>query len=54
MREIDDVTCLLIWALCRYFFVSQTVLLSFLKREFENGAEKDLYFCHAQLKITVI
>ena len=36
MREIDDVMFLLIWALCRHFFVSQTVLLNFLKREFET------------------
>ena len=48
------VTFLLIWALCRHFFESKTILLSFLKREFENGVEKDLCFCHAQLKITVI
>ena len=31
--------------------MSQTVLLNFLKREFKYGAEKDLCFCHAQLKI---
>ena len=34
--------------------MSQTVLLNLLKWEFENGAEKYLCFCLAQLKITVI
>ena len=34
--------------------MSQTVLLNFLKREFENGTEKDLCFCYVQQKITVI
>ena len=44
----------LIWALCQDLFMSQTVLLNLLKWEFENGAEKYLCFCLAQLKITVI
>ena len=35
----------------RYNFVAP---LTFLKREFENSAEKDLFFCHAHLKVTVI
>ena len=36
VRQIDDLMFLLISALCWHFFVSQTVLLNFLKREFKN------------------
>ena len=36
------------------FSIRMTIPLNFFKREFENGAEKDLCFCHAQLKITEV